>query len=414
VERLAERSLVVVDQAGGPTLYRMLGTIRDHAATRLVEAWRWGDLAVRHAHWFVDVARQADADLCGEAEPAAHRRLDTVFAELRRAHRWARHNDPALAIELSVRLHLFAQSRLRIEPFDWAAQLIAVLPDRDPATAPLRASLAHRFNDAGDLAGARRSAELAMELAPDDPSVVALALEALSDLAMYSGDVVESARLGLELADVAGRIGSVHGAVIGVGNAALAHVYGGQPDEALELLAGIGRDGLGPSLRGWLSYAEAESILHREPGVASGLLEEAISLADSVGNRFLGGVARASWTALQARAGDAGEALRSFEAVVEHWWRQGNRTHQVTTLRNLVGLFERVGAHDAAAELLGAVGPDLPVPTYGEEAERLARAAADLEVVMGDRYAKAVARGAGRDIDAAAVVALEELRRLRA
>jgi hypothetical protein len=54
------------------------------------------------------------------------------------------------------------------------------------------------------------------------------------------------------------------------------------------------------------------------------------------------------------------------------------------------------------------------VPTYGEEAERLARAAADLEVVMGDRYAKAVARGAGRDIDAAAVVALEELRRLRA
>jgi hypothetical protein len=126
-------------------------------------------------------------------------------------------------------------------------------------------------------------------------------------------------------------------------------------------------------------------------------------------------VARVSSTALLARAGDAREALRSFEAIVEHWWRQGNRTHQLTTLRNLVGLFERVGAHDAAAQLLGAVGPDSPVPTYGDEAERLARAAAGLEDVMGaDRFAEAVARGAGRDIDGAAVVALEELRGLLA
>jgi hypothetical protein len=55
------------------------------------------------------------------------------------------------------------------------------------------------------------------------------------------------------------------------------------------------------------------------------------------------------------------------------------------------------------------------VPTYGDEAERLARAAAGLEDVMGaDRFAEAVARGAGRDIDGAAVVALEELRGLLA
>jgi predicted ATPase/DNA-binding SARP family transcriptional activator len=414
VQRLAERSLVVVEPAASPTLYGMLGTVRDHAAARLADAGRGGELAARHARWFVDVVRRADADLFGPGELAAHERIDTVFAELRRAHGWARRNDPALGVELSVGLHQFARSRQRVEPFDWAAQLASSLAG-EPMAAPLHAALAHWYNDLGDLGRARASAQLGMALAPDDPSVAITATDALSDLAMYSGELTESIRLGLELADLGDRVGDRYAAVIGVVNAALAHAYGGRPDEAARLLAAIDRDDLGRSLRGWLLYGDAEVALDRDPAVAVACFEQTISLADSVGNRFLAGVARVSLTALQARAGDAGEALRSFEAVVEHWWRQGNRTHQITTLRNLVGLFERVDAHDAAAELLGAVGPDSHVPTYGEEADLLARAAARLEAVMGaDRLADAVARGAGRDIEAAAVAALEEVRRLLA
>ena len=76
--------------------------------------------------------------------------------------------------------------------------------------------------------------------------------------------------------------------------------------------------------------------------------DKAIDLADDVGNRFLGGVTRVAATSVHARSGEPKHALQAFAGIIDEWRRQGNLTHLTISLRNLVELFARVGAVEAA------------------------------------------------------------------
>ena len=126
---------------------------------------------------------------------------------------------------------------------------------------------------------------------------------------------------------------------------------------------------------------------------------EAIDLADDVGNPFLGGVARVAATSVHARSGEPQRALQAFAGIIDDWRRQGNVTHLVISLRNLAELFARVGALEAAGELLGALQPRSVAAAYGAEAQRLAEAAATLERAAGERnVARWVARGGRHDL----------------
>jgi hypothetical protein len=126
-----------------------------------------------------------------------------------------------------------------------------------------------------------------------------------------------------------------------------------------------------------------------------------------VNNRYLEGASIVSYCSLQARIGDIDEALRSFAEAVRHWLRAANTTQQLTTLRNLAGLFQRVDAPEATADLLGTVDRS-HVPTYGEEAARLDDARAWAVTELGTaRYEQLTTAGAARDITSAANVALQ-------
>ena len=92
---------------------------------------------------------------------------------------------------------------------------------------------------------------------------------------------------------------------------------------------------------------------------------------------------------------------------MRHWLRAANTTQQLTTLRNLAVLFQRVDAPEALADLLGTVDRG-DVPTYGEEADRLNDARAWAVTELGTaRFAELTTAGAARDITTAANVALQ-------
>src|SRR6185436_1625330 len=101
-------------------------------------------------------------------------------------------------------------------------------------------------------------------------------------------------------------------------------------------------------------------------------LAAALEYADAAGNVFMEGIALVSNTSLRGRHGDPLMALRLFGDVIRHWRRVGGWTQQWLTLRNLLELLARLGAHEETAVLYGACGASTASqPSYGPEADRL-------------------------------------------
>jgi predicted ATPase/DNA-binding SARP family transcriptional activator len=413
---LAERSLLVVDASGRRARFGMLRTIRDQAA-RLLPDDRRGPLSHRHAHHVAEALAVADAGLRGPTELAAHARIDELLVEARAAQAWASRHDPALAARLTGALCLFGQSRRRDEVLSWSSSLIEQVGAGSvgPDGALALVAAAQRHVNRGDLGAGLALARRAVALAAPHPSAQAMAHEVVGDVLIFRGQLAEAeaeAHAGLA---VARRSGDAHGEVANLVNLALAAAYGGDHERAGQvLLAAPDEAACSPSDRAWLRYALGEVALDRDPDRALGALDEAVALADAVGNRYVGGVARVSATSLRARCGDPASTLAAFASVIEHWRGEGGGPHQVTTLRNLVVLFQRLGDAAAAAELLGAVRPSPSSPTYGEEAARLdharAWAVAELGPVEAERCS---GTGAARTTDEAAVAALARIRRDR-
>ena len=407
--RLSERSLLVADVTGPRARFGMLDTIRRHAHHRLGATGRVATLARRHAEHVTAAATEAAAALHTADEVAAADRLDSLTDELRAAHRFARASDPALADRLSAALHPFASSRLRDEPLAWAAELAA-----EPAAASAHpaalASAALRRLRAGDLDGALAGAEAALAAAtpPEARADRMMALDVVSDVHLFAGRLDECAAASAELLALAGAAGDAHHMVLAYVNLALTAAYSGRPHDAEAFGSRSAQcDPLSPSDRGWVAFIDGEVVLDRDPPRALAALARSVALADSVGNPFLGGVARISACSLQARVGEPGGAMAAFAEVIGYWRRRAAQHQQLTTLRNLVVLLDRVGLPAEAALLLGTVGHHAAAPAYGDEAARLAAVTTRLVKLLGqDRMEAQFDAGTRLSLDDAAQLTL--------
>jgi len=88
LERLVRQSLVVLDQAGGHTRYRMLETLRQYATGKLAEAGEMTAMHAAHAGYFLALGEQAETGLRGPAQARWFRELRTEHANLRAALSW--------------------------------------------------------------------------------------------------------------------------------------------------------------------------------------------------------------------------------------------------------------------------------------------------------------------------------------
>jgi predicted ATPase/DNA-binding SARP family transcriptional activator len=407
VRALATRSLVTVDRMHTPARFYLLQTIRSFAAHRLAEAGRAEELARRHAQWFVSVAQAADLQLRSAEEDRGHDRLASIFAELRAAQGWAARHDPDLAAELTACLYLYAQSRFVEEPLLWAELLLGRIAADHPRRPTLLAAAATRALRRGDITQARRLAAEGLELAGDTEAAIP-ALDVLTDIGLFDGRVAESGETARALKDLSRRHGDLLHLALGHSGVALAAAYGGQagPDGEAEFAA-LQELPLPPSGRGWLAYTSGELSQGHDSHQALAHFANALADARAVHNRYLEGAAIVSACSLQARIGNPAEALGAFADAVRHWIRLANTAQQLTTLRNLAVLFQRAGAPEAVAELLGAVDQG-HVPTYGEEADRLDDARAWALAKLGPaRFAELTAAGTARDVSGAARAALQ-------
>lgn len=338
------------------------------------------------------------------AEPAAVDSFDDLFPDIRQSVRWGLEHDLTLTNQVVGGLYRYAHHCLLDQPLEWAERLLPLLDGTEPGYVTVATAAADRAVHAGDLARAKELTELAT--ASDPTSVDTLELR--GDIANYEGRHDAAAAISEQLLAQSLERGDRFGEAIGRVNIAIALAYGGRSEAAGDYLIDIA-DG-GPSLKGWLAFARGEVLLESDPEVAMGHLHEAITLADSVRNRFLGGVARVSLASVRAWSGNPYDAAATIAAMVELWRAQGARTQQITTLRHLVILFGRLDAWDVAAELYGSVAPDQSRPSWGTEAERLDHVAEAMAEALGsDQLTQLTARGSARTVDEAADAALVAL-----
>ncbi len=88
LERLVRQSLIVLDQSGGHTRYRMLETLRQYATGKLADAGDTTAMNAAHAAYFLARGEQAETGLRGPAQARWLAELRTEHANLRAAMNW--------------------------------------------------------------------------------------------------------------------------------------------------------------------------------------------------------------------------------------------------------------------------------------------------------------------------------------
>ena len=392
---LVDKSLVVADVSQTPTCYRLLETVRAFASQR-----RPPGIDAAHARHITDIATTSDRRLRTPDEPAAAARLDALAAEIRAAHAWARTNDHAIAAELTAALLWYAHERQWSEPALWARALASELGrgDDDVALA-VAASLAADASNQGDYGEAERLASRAAT--SSDPRITGSALETLSDVGLYTGDL-RGARLHAHaLLDLGTSLGDRALQTFGIIGDVLASVYGGRPADGQAVLERHDTTaGLGPTCAAWIAYAEGEQLSafgrHDE---AIERFTAAIQLASSVGSRFVASVAEVSSLAASARSGDVTAALVAFRPRLVEYRKMRSDSHGITMLRNLIEALAHAKRHQPAMELFGVLSRPEMKSTYGAESVRLdaARSIA-VDEEGADMVDSWTAFGAGHDL----------------
>ncbi len=376
VRELVDRSLLSpVDSADEPR-FQMLRTVHQAVLSK-ADSGELEAAARRHAELVIAALDHADAQLRGTEEARGAGAFERLADEARVAHAWARRRDPALAVRLTAALHLYAYSRLWAEPARWAEAIAGSAGQQGSVLVALASQAAQE----GRLAEAATSSERL--LADDDSRVRAWALEVLSDVGIYRGDLERARECSLALIDLGKEHGEPRMVAIGLTNAALSWLYQGRPDQTIMLLDTYARDVIdscAPSEQAWLAFARGEALAEIDANAADGFLLESVRLGNSVGNRFVAGIATSVLAALEAERGNLKGAAASYIEVLGTFLRQGNVTHLTTFLRNIVPLLASLG-EAATAAVVGAwvLGPSAR-PSYGPDVEA---ALATLETLRG-------------------------------
>ena len=189
---LVDKSLVVADNSGGRTRYRLLETVRQYALEKLGESGEADSVRARHRDHYTSMAAPLDAPAGSEYE----QRLEQANLEidnLRAAFAWSRENsDVELALALASSLQPLWQARGRLrEGLDWFDTALA--DDNAQHLGVAAAVRARALTDRAPLglwAGAADSPDqaqhaLAIAREVDDPALLARALTACGHIAGY-------------------------------------------------------------------------------------------------------------------------------------------------------------------------------------------------------------------------------------
>jgi tetratricopeptide (TPR) repeat protein len=355
LDSLVRKSLVQVDRTSAELRYSMLETIRQFAEECLAESGEGETARDRHAVFFADQAEAAFELFRSPQEALLYRFVDDEMANARAAFRWAVDQgraDPAIRIAACV--HQAARFRLRTETFGWAAEVVDVARRIEHRKLPLLLAMAaDSAHGLGRLEEAKRHGQEAIALANDgrfEPCVWAYI--DLAMIALFEGDVdgaLELARTGA--AHPADRRDRFNLAFLHSSSGLAGHTL--PEDERTEGLALITAVGF-PTARAWALEGKAAVVAQDDTAAAIELYQQAIDMFASCGNRAFEQSARAELVSLLARSEEPDRALASFVDIVNDWQICGD-TFLASGIGHLVVLLARLGYHEGAAHLYGAV-----------------------------------------------------------
>src|SRR5271165_7603870 len=193
---LVDKSLVVADDTGGRTRFRLLDTVRQYALEKLGESGEADAVRTRHRDYYTSLAATVDAPAGSDYE---HRldQAETEIDNLRAAFSWSRENsDTALALTLASSLQPLWQARGRVrEGLTWFDSVLTheVAQDAEVAAAIRARALADKavidlvLGAADSVDRAQQALALARDI--DDPAVLARALTACGLTAAYNAEL---------------------------------------------------------------------------------------------------------------------------------------------------------------------------------------------------------------------------------
>jgi predicted ATPase/class 3 adenylate cyclase len=323
---LVDKSLVVADNSGGATRYRLLETVRQYALEKLGESGDADAVRSRHRDHYTALAALLDAPAGRDYEQLIEQ-AETEIANLRAAFSWSRENsDSELALALASSLQPLWQARGRLR--EGLAWFDAALADLDAQHAEIaarvraraladRAGLAILVGAADCLEQAQQALSIAREV--DDPALLARALTACG----YIATVV---------------------------NVELARPYFA---EAVGLARAVDDRWRLSQILAWQATAAVSAgypIATRAPA------EEGRDLADAIGDQFVSRLCRWCLGDAQLRQGDLGGAAAQFGELVA----------------------EAKAAHDLLNEVISLAWHGVVLAWQGDTAA--ARAAADAAI----------------------------------
>jgi predicted ATPase/class 3 adenylate cyclase/DNA-binding CsgD family transcriptional regulator len=283
---LVDKSLVVADDSGGPTRYRLLETVRQYALEKLGESGEADAVRARHRDHYTALVAMLDAPAGSDYEQLLCQ-ADIEIDNLRAAFSWNRENfdvQPALALASSLQPLWQARGRLR-EGLTWFDTALADL-DAHQGVAP--AMRARALADRATLGLWVASAE-----SPDQAQQALAIAREIDDQALLI------------------RALTACGYIVAYFDAGAARAY---LDEAI----GLARE-LGDRWRlSQILVAQVVAALWvQDPIAARVAAEEGRDLADAIGDRFDARRCRWYLAVIQLLQGDLARAAAQFAAVAD-------------------------------------------------------------------------------------------------
>ena len=331
-ERLVARSLVIAEDHGFQTRYRLLETIRQYGEERLAEHGETEDLRARHADYYVEFMRVTAAEFLGRDQIESGKRFsaehenviaalahaidrddaDLAFQLVRNTPQTGWGLDYAVRLPVEPVLGLTGASEHPLYPYGlaWVANQAALRGDRQEAERLCAAAL-----DAAERLGSDQDHEI-------DEFVTA----SRAAIAYSTGATREAATLADHAVDVARAAGRLTAVANGLGTAATFYAMAGEAEVAVPL-ATQGLDlarHLGVPMGIGLNLAAlAGALADIDPVRAHTLLRESVQLRASLDYEAWSETTQA--VLISARLGDWSQTLTLAPPAVRHlhWTRDG-------------------------------------------------------------------------------------------
>ena len=407
---LVARSLVVAEEKGLETRYRLLETIRQYGEERLqaageAELWR-----ARHADYY--------AGLLGRVRDHAHDRHQEVFWAVRlgaeqdnllAAWSWAigtGNVGTAFAI-----LAGFAPVEVwSTYPLVLTGEAALELPgaSEHPGYPLALAVSALSASNRADVTGAeglcRRAAEAHARRDTPDWRVEETICAARSSIAVTTGAFAEAARLAEQVAGIARAGGDLADASVELTFAVADHLAIGDAPGAVSLAneaLALARQAGAPALVATSLLALGAAVVETDPGQARSCLRESSELSAALGYQS---AINLNWAfAIEFVVGDQAAALELALRAIRGLQWGGDRVRMGLVLHTISSLLAATRP-DAAAIIQGAA----QAHAVGS-AERIVQLRSDLAATLGEERARELgARGADMEWDQAIAYALTQ------